>query len=77
MSFFSDERASELRELFFESATELLQALNDDGISIVLVTHESDIAAHARRVIVLRDGLIVEDRMQEPVVLARPVGAAS
>jgi putative ABC transport system ATP-binding protein len=55
----------------------MLQALNDDGISVVLVTHESDIAAHARRVIVLRDGLIVEDRMQEPVVLARPVGAAS
>jgi putative ABC transport system ATP-binding protein len=45
----------------------MLQALNDDGITVVLVTHESDIAAHARRVIVLRDGLIVEDRMQEPV----------
>ena len=48
----------------------MLQTLNDDGITIVLVTHESDIAAHARRVIVLRDGQIVEDRQQEPVKAA-------
>ena len=45
----------------------MLQSLNDDGITVVLVTHEADIAAHARRVIVLRDGEIVEDRQQEPV----------
>jgi putative ABC transport system ATP-binding protein len=45
----------------------ILQGLSDQGITVVLVTHEADIAAHARRVIVLRDGLIVEDRQQEPV----------
>jgi ABC-type lipoprotein export system ATPase subunit len=45
----------------------MLQEVGDDGFTVVLVTHESDIAAHARRVIVLRDGLIVEDRTQEPV----------
>jgi putative ABC transport system ATP-binding protein len=55
----------------------MLQALNDQGITVVLVTHEADIAAHARRVIVLRDGEIVEDKQQEPVVLARSVDAAS
>ncbi len=48
----------------------ILQALGDEGITVVLVTHVSDIAAHARRVIVLRDGLIVEDRQQEPVRIA-------
>jgi putative ABC transport system ATP-binding protein len=32
-----------------------------------MITHEPDIAAYARRVIVLRDGLMVEDRQQAPV----------
>jgi len=45
----------------------ILQGLGDQGITVILVTHESDIAAHARRVITLRDGLIVDDRTQEPV----------
>ena len=43
----------------------LLQALGDDGITVVLVTHEPDIAAYARRVIVVRDGLVDDDRRIE------------
>ena len=43
----------------------LLQALGDEGMTIVLVTHESDIAAYARRVVVVRDGLIADDRPGE------------
>jgi putative ABC transport system ATP-binding protein len=44
----------------------LLQALNvQQHITIVLVTHEADIARYAERVIVFRDGLVIEDR---PVV---------
>jgi putative ABC transport system ATP-binding protein len=45
----------------------LLQALGDDGITVVVVTHEPDIAAYARRVIVMRDGLVEEDRRAKPV----------
>jgi putative ABC transport system ATP-binding protein len=44
----------------------ILQKLVDQGITVVLVTHEHDIAAYARRVVVLRDGLIVDDHQQEP-----------
>jgi ABC-type lipoprotein export system ATPase subunit len=44
----------------------ILQSLVASGITVVLVTHEHDIAAYARRVVTLRDGLIVEDRTQEP-----------
>ena len=45
----------------------ILQGLTDSGITVVLVTHEPDIAAYAKRVITLRDGLIVDDRQQTPV----------
>lgn len=38
-----------------------LQRLNDDGLTVVLVTHEPDIAAHARRVVHFRDGRLVHD----------------
>ncbi|MEW6165277.1 MAG: ABC transporter ATP-binding protein [Pseudomonadota bacterium] len=39
----------------------LLQALNHEGITVVLVTHEHDIAAYADRIIHFRDGLIVDE----------------
>jgi putative ABC transport system ATP-binding protein len=45
----------------------LLQGLNAEGMTVVLVTHESDIAAHARRVITLRDGVIGSDQAQRAV----------
>lgn len=44
----------------------LLRRLNADGITLVLVTHEPDIAAWAKRVLVFRDGRLVEDRAQAP-----------
>ncbi|MCZ6644080.1 MAG: ABC transporter ATP-binding protein [Gammaproteobacteria bacterium] len=40
----------------------LFQQLNDKGISIVLVTHEQDIAASARRRLTFRDGRVIEDK---------------
>ena len=39
----------------------LLQALNERGITIVVVTHNAEVAAYARRTIVLRDGRITSD----------------
>jgi putative ABC transport system ATP-binding protein len=44
----------------------LLQALGKKGITVVLVTHESDIAAYASRVIEMRDGRIQADARQTP-----------
>jgi putative ABC transport system ATP-binding protein len=42
---------------------QIFQRLNrEQGITIVLVTHEPDVAAYARRVLVMRDGVLVEDR---------------
>ncbi len=45
----------------------MLQAQSDRGITVVLVTHEPDVAAYAARVISLRDGKIVTDHRQTPV----------
>jgi putative ABC transport system ATP-binding protein len=44
----------------------LFQELGLSGITVVLVTHEADIAQYARRVIVMKDGVVQEDRRQEP-----------
>ncbi len=44
----------------------LLQQLNREGMTVVLVTHEPDMAAFASRVILFRDGRVVEDREQVP-----------
>ena len=40
----------------------IFQQLNERGITIIMVTHEQDIAAYARRNVVMRDGLILDDR---------------
>jgi putative ABC transport system ATP-binding protein len=41
---------------------DFIQRLNDDGLTVLMVTHEPEIAAFARRIVVLRDGLIRADR---------------
>ena len=45
----------------------LLQELNRGGITVVLVTHEAEVAAFARRIILFRDGRVVEDRVHAAV----------
>jgi len=44
----------------------LFQALGRDGITVVLVTHEQDIAEYAARVVVMRDGHVMSDTRQKP-----------
>jgi putative ABC transport system ATP-binding protein len=43
----------------------LFQALNASGRTIIMVTHDPETAAHAKRTLVVRDGLIVDDVRQE------------
>jgi putative ABC transport system ATP-binding protein len=43
----------------------LFQALNDNGLTIVMVTHELDIAAFCKHVVVMRDGRIISDTRNE------------
>jgi putative ABC transport system ATP-binding protein len=49
----------------------ILQGLVAQGKTLILVTHEADIAGYASRVITLRDGLIIDDKKQAPVDAAK------
>ena len=51
MTFFSDERANELRNLFFESAQELLQALNEEGLLLEKSPSDPEIIRNIRRTV--------------------------
>ena len=43
----------------------VFQALNDSGITIVMVTHELDIASYCKRIVVMRDGEVLSDSVNE------------
>jgi putative ABC transport system ATP-binding protein len=43
----------------------VFQALNDEGVTVILVTHEHDVARYARRIVELRDGRIIRDEAVE------------
>ena len=48
----------------------LFQELNRNGMTVVLVTHEPDVARFARRIIVFRDGKVVQDERNEALAAA-------
>ncbi len=71
----ADEPTGALDSQTSEDIMNLLTELNKTGMTVVLVTHEADIAAWARRKIVFKDGHIIEDVVQNNTVLAEPVEA--
>jgi putative ABC transport system ATP-binding protein len=57
----ADEPTGNLDSKSSEEIMGILQNLNQQGVTIVMVTHEADIAKHAQRVVCMRDGKIVSD----------------
>ncbi len=61
----ADEPTGNLDSRTSEDIMRVFSGLSDHGQTVIMVTHEPDIAAHARRVIVLRDGLVETDERKE------------
>lgn len=58
----ADEPTGNIASAQAEEIMDMFQRLNDAGHTIVMITHEPDIAHHAKRIITIRDGKIMEDR---------------
>ena len=57
----ADEPTGNLDSQTSEEVMRIFQELNDQGLTILLVTHEPDIAEHARRIVNFKDGLVLSD----------------
>ncbi len=58
----ADEPTGNIATTQAEEIMDIFQKLNNDGHTIIMITHEPDIAAHAKRIIQIRDGKIVGDK---------------
>ena len=58
----ADEPTGNIASVQADEIMAIFQKLNDDGHMIVMITHEPDIAVHAKRIITIKDGKIIEDR---------------
>jgi putative ABC transport system ATP-binding protein len=79
MIIMADEPTGNLASKQGEEVMQIFQELNDSGITIVMVTHEPDIAEHAKRIVRFRDGKVVRDeavaeRLMAATLLEEMVG---
>ena len=65
----ADEPTGNLDTKSSEEIMEIFEGLNNDGATILMVTHEHDIAMHTKRSIIFRDGQIISDKLNENRIL--------
>ncbi len=58
----ADEPTGNLDSKSGKEIMEILQALNDEGVTIIMVTHEQSTAECAKRILTIKDGLILDDK---------------
>ncbi|AKA68134.1 MULTISPECIES: ABC transporter ATP-binding protein [Clostridium] len=59
----ADEPTGNLDSVSSEEIMGIFQGLNDEGVTIVMVTHEADIAMHTKRNVIFKDGTIISDSL--------------
>src|SRR3712207_5715574 len=64
----ADEPTGALDTSTSEEIMRVFESLAEQGQTVIMVTHEADIAAHARRVVIIRDGRIASDERRERFV---------
>ncbi|GIL18256.1 MAG: macrolide export ATP-binding/permease protein MacB [Oligoflexia bacterium] len=64
---FADEPTGNLDTQSQVEIMKILEELNQSGITVIIVTHEEEVAAHAKRWIRLRDGVIISDERRSPL----------
>jgi putative ABC transport system ATP-binding protein len=69
---FADEPTGNLDSKSGSTVMHILQTLNDEGRTIILVTHETDTAQHAKRIIRIKDGQIIADERVGARTIATP-----
>ena len=67
----ADEPTGALDSTSGRQIMELFHSLNDEGMSILMITHDIDIAAHAKRIAIIRDGVLNLDAENDPMIIAK------
>lgn len=60
----ADEPTGALDSKSGKQVMELFKKLNDEGVSVLMITHDPDIAAHAKRVVTILDGELQEKKVR-------------
>jgi len=71
----ADEPTGNLDSASAEEVLSILGRLNEEGATIVMVTHSSEVAEHASRIVRFADGLVVADERTQRSIVAEPLGA--
>ncbi|MFO0837197.1 MAG: ABC transporter ATP-binding protein [Phycisphaerae bacterium] len=71
----ADEPTGNLDTRTGEQIMQIFRDLNEQGATVILVTHEADIAVQARRIVQMRDGRIIADRSTDEFLKDPPAGS--